>query len=95
MNITTETDPGAVFAVLTELNIAEVFTPTPPTRVCDGFLQIDFDAFLAGTNDNGKITLHLLTDCTKDEAWRFFETMRGPNIKHINPRLSFFGASDN
>lgn len=93
MNVTTTTNQAECQMVLKTLEIAEVFRPTPPSPVCDGFLQLAPDCFLCGTNDCGRFTLHILEDTTKAEAWQFFETMRGIATKYINPRISFCGPS--
>ena len=57
-----------------------------------GIMQLDESCWLCGTNSAGFITLHVLEECSKAEAWQFFETMRGPNTKHINPRMTFVGG---
>lgn len=75
------------------MECAEVFHPVPPLQICDGFMQLARDCFLCGTNDRGFITLHILEETTKAEAWEFFENMRGVKCQHVNPRITFVGAS--
>jgi hypothetical protein len=78
-------------AVLRELNCAEVFRPLPTLMVCDGILPICTGLWLVGSNDRGRLTLHILEEVTKAEAWEFFESMRGVRCKPVNPRISFCG----
>ena len=92
MKITTETNQQIIALLFETMNIVEVFRPVPPSRVADGIMQLDESCWLCGTNSAGFITLHVLEECSKAEAWQFFETMRGPNTKHINPRMTFVGG---
>ena len=86
MKITSCNDQAECLLAVDTLNLAAVLKPIPPRKTCDGLMPINSDTWIAFTNDEGKITLHLLEDATRDEAWRFFEELSGER-KHVNARL--------
>lgn len=92
MTVTTCANQIECNTVLDELQIREVFRPIPPNLICDGIVQIGSDCWIVGTNDRGQLTLNLLENASKAEAWKFFDSLHN-GCGHTNYRISICGAA--
>ena len=86
MKVTTCDDQAECILAIDTLNLGSAIQPIPPRKICDGLLPLTADSWIAFTNDNGKLTLHLLEDATRGEAWGFFDQLSG-KAGHVNARI--------
>lgn len=76
MNVTYTNDQAVCLTALKALGMENQVAPMPGSQGCDGITQLSPDCWLIISNEHGQYSMTTLEECTKQEAWDFFDATR-------------------
>lgn len=76
MTATHTRDQDECIYALEHLGIRDAVKPLPGNDGCDSILQIGDDAWMIASMAHGRYEITVLEDCTKADAFAFFDAIR-------------------
>lgn len=93
MKATYTNDQAICLTALKALGMEDTVMPKQGSQGCDGITQLADDCWLIISNEHGKYSMTVLEECTKADAWAFFDAIRKKDgWKTASPRAIFLDS---